>query len=86
MSKVIHKGSKPKYALTDLNNRSSMFQKRPYYRYYEEYPDGGGRYWTKRQLIPGCNTSSTKVVDSKTGLIYCEYCDEWFRETEFVDE
>lgn len=72
-----HKGIRPKYEL-----QFDKGYKDNWHHFFEPHPNGGGKYWSKRELISGCNK---KLVDPprKENLTYCKYCDEWFDNKQF---
>ena len=77
---VRHVGQKPKHKLIEIKEES----KKRKFKYYEKYPDDHkleGRYWTKRQLLGGCDGESKRKV--KNGMIYCDHCNEWFTVKDF---
>lgn len=78
--KVIHKGKTPTYDLEPTEMYKDMM--------YEPYPNGGGKFWSPRELKTGCGGDvmepyGTVATMEDYGLIYCPYCDEWFNEKEF---
>jgi len=82
---VKHIGIRPTYDLAtswmshqDSEDEDVKFYKK---RYFEKYPDGGGRYWNERTLTSGCGKEVCGVKEN--GLIYCEFCDEWFNSEQF---
>jgi len=75
-----HVGVRPKHKIV-LNADTFKLKN---FEYFEHYPDGSYKIWNKRLLASGCN-NFTLGDDRYEGLIYCEYCDEYFNENQFIE-
>lgn len=78
MSKVRHVGERPLNPLVFGRMKdSNVFYK------VETFADGTKRFWDAKTLNSGCGEESEKregILD----LWYCEYCDEWFAQKQFI--
>lgn len=77
---LIHNGIRPDPANDFELVHDSKYRK----RYFESYPEGGGKFWDDKLLNSGCNNVINEVIESN-GLIFCPYCSEWCSESQFED-
>lgn len=69
---LVHVGVRP-----DPDNELELISGQKFVRrYFERYPEGGGRYWNSKLLNSGCN-EVLRNNQERDGLIYCPTCDEW---------
>ena len=79
--KLKHVGVRPTYPLV---TKLRPEQKAREGIKYEIFAKGGYKIWTERMLRSGCNNEVSGDVRIGS-LIYCEHCDEFFSQDQFVE-
>lgn len=72
-----HIGIRPKGKVITTESRNVI-------TYFEEFEDGGGRWWTTRMLRSGCGGTMCDYI-IKEGLVHCDFCMEWFALEQFEE-
>lgn len=79
---LIHQGIQPSYPF-DHGKQHPNKKLNATYK-FEPFPEGGGKWWSEKELASGCHVIFDKIK-KQNGLIYCPYCDEWFTDKQFTE-